>query len=1665
MNKLKKFVALALVLCMILTVMPVYASAASEDFLRVYHVDCGRKFFDTADVEELIDLLSDSGYTHLELALGNNGLRLILDDMSVLTYDSDDVAAGIRAGNVAYAHAGEWSQAEMDAIIEYANERSIEIIPLINTPGHMNTILDAMESVGISGSYNGSATTVDVTNTGAVEFTKALVAKYAAYFASRGCTYFNMGADEYANDIYTDGAMGFGHLQSKGLYGKFADYVNDVAAIIKDAGMTPIAFNDGLYFAGDDTAFDTDIVAAYWTSGWGSYSVASAAALAGKGHKILNTNDGWYYVLGRASGTYGYSGASRAVVSTPVTDVPGSDDPAVIGAMACLWCDTPSVSYASYEENVSTLIETLADSNPGYFVAASSKDEPIATEPAETDPPADDKAPADEVIEERSITVLMGQTVTDVIEGADCSGTYSNEYVSVSAEYEYVEAGTETILGDQISVSNSYGWSDTGVIKSGDHYLVLDGSGLSATTDVSKATEFTVTRSGSNQYTIKSGSYFLSYSNSTVSASTSSYSWSYSSSYGFYRSSYNSRSYLTYSNGSWITSGSANSSNRTHLYEVDTVTTGAVDETTVTFTGLKVGTTIVTVGNVRYTVTVKPEDLTGVSGLQMEFWVTNRPVTPSDFDYSTTTQNNELRRVYATISAADAYGEKGVALSKLAPAAGMVGTDNGDQPAVFWMGRLLHYNSSETTNGWDYGHQNRGGGNDKTKVGDAVQSVRYYGGKWSVYTGTEWVDVDTGSNTRTANQMNDQLVVYYRQETTVTKEVTTYVVDWGPDYDDYGGNNAYVLLDFAVMYPSANERVPNSFPNTTEGSKTIAFHCVSGDPTVTADGTTRYRTLGEILGVGTVTHEIYMITLTPTSDNKNTKLSSSTASGNRSYTYSGTEKAVWVDDEMNLGKFAPESLRHEDFHVGGDPIVPRLKIYNQQGMLVTYYLRTKASETALTVHYMDRNAGDTQFHEYGIAVEEGTLFSKDMALDDPWKGPLVNGEVKNYYGNKETVSADLTKLTGIGAQYLYSEYTCVEVRVSEDQKHVYLYYEFKPEANFVVDFGLPVQIDAKTDLHDSLKDAEITAVECTSVYSRYGRIDVDGTSITYTPMRTIQGVDSFVIVVDTKDPTGILDATKTKVAFRVYIYPATTVYYDETFATLNGSWTVSGSVDSAQEVQKAGETGLNYGFTGAYDGAMRTDAVSIQTGDTAVFTFTGTGVEIYANSTTDSGVVTAVIYGKNTAGKEVIEKVYLVDTVAKDGIDPSTTGGQAQNSYGLPIISVAGLSHGTHRVELFHSGAGEKNVILDGFRVTDTLGDLDNDAFAASERDPAFVELRNAVLTALNIEISDVEPDDMVGVVSGQVFEALEDDLNGALVLSGNTGYDVADLLKNGPKNELFLRKGESVSFDLGSRRAQIGLKALNDAVTYTVNGKAGQIDTSVDMFYGSVTGMVTIVNTGDGILSVTKLKAFGADSADEALEPISEKLVTHALQMMGIIEKPEPVNPFVDVAEGSWYYDSVLWAVENGITTGADATHFLPDAICQRASVVTFLWRAAGSPEPESTVNPFVDVTEDAFFYKAVLWAVEKGITNGVDATHFAPFNSCSRAQVVTFLWRAKGSPAASAGNPFSDVAEGQWYTNAVLWAVKNGITNGMSSTLFGVESICNRAQIVTFLYRASTK
>ena len=196
----------------------------------------------------------------------------------------------------------------------------------------------------------------------------------------------------------------------------------------------------------------------------------------------------------------------------------------------------------------------------------------------------------------------------------------------------------------------------------------------------------------------------------------------------------------------------------------------------------------------------------------------------------------------------------------------------------------------------------------------------------------------------------------------------------------------------------------------------------------------------------------------------------------------------------------------------------------------------------------------------------------------------------------------------------------------------------------------------------------------------------------------------------------------------------------------------------------------------------------------------------------------------------------------------------------------------------------------------------------------------------------------------------------------------------------------------------------------------------------------------------------------------VTDYLDTERCDHMEQVEVKLPAdNPFVDVPEDSFYYDPVMWAVEQGITTGADASHFNPNGKCDRASVVTFLWRAAGSPEPETVENPFVDVKESHFFYKAVLWAVEEGITNGTSTTTFAPFAKCNRAQVVTFLYRAMGEPEVkTADSGFTDVNDPKLYFyDPVLWAVENGVTNGMGDGTFGINKTCNRAQVVTFLYR----
>ena len=203
-------------------------------------------------------------------------------------------------------------------------------------------------------------------------------------------------------------------------------------------------------------------------------------------------------------------------------------------------------------------------------------------------------------------------------------------------------------------------------------------------------------------------------------------------------------------------------------------------------------------------------------------------------------------------------------------------------------------------------------------------------------------------------------------------------------------------------------------------------------------------------------------------------------------------------------------------------------------------------------------------------------------------------------------------------------------------------------------------------------------------------------------------------------------------------------------------------------------------------------------------------------------------------------------------------------------------------------------------------------------------------------------------------------------------------------------------------------------------------------------------------------------DDETPSEHPSDELIIPSAPQKPNPPLNPETYDlPYTGAVKGRYYYPAVVWAHIHAITNGVTATQFGPDSSCTRAQIVTFLWRAAGTPEPKTSTTAFRDVSAEAFYYKAMLWAVEEGVTKGTARDAFSPNDPCTRGQAVTFLWRLAGELQSGAENPFTDVAAGQYYTQAVLWAVQEGVTNGMTPTAFAPYGTCTRAQIVTFLYR----
>lgn len=1576
----KRLLSLILAVILMIGLLPISAFATSasaqagedkaatqdSEFLRIFHLDCGRKYFTVGQIKDLIDTASANNYTHVELAVGNNGLRFLLKDMSLevdgKTYTSDDVTTAIEAGNKQYSNSknttdSALSETDMDTIIAYARGKNIRIIPLINTPGHMNAILSAAKSLTrTTCAYNGSGTTIDVTNTTAVAFTQALLKKYVSYFAGKGCEYFNMGADEYANDIYTSGSMGFGQLQSSGRYRDYVTYVNQVAKLIDDAGMTPMAFNDGIYYKSNESGgtFDSNIVVCYWTSGFnngdgGRYDPAPASFLVSKGHEVINTQDAWYYVLGRSNGTYGLSSAKKGANNTRVTSVPGGGA-TPISCMQCLWCDEPSASYSNTEvSNVKGLMQTLSSKNPTYFtevaplgpsiksesgtsltiggdgteltisgvtdgstvtwtvdnssviklLAAGNDDGgPITGTRVTAVPVGEGTATVTATVDGKAYTVQLtvtdpntehvyvsvGETSKIFTQSGDVTGNvvetdYNRSVASYTAKYVHTDASQKKTLGSKVTM-NSDG-TYTGVISDGTNYLVIDSSGnISSTTEIADATEFTVVRntttgwfgSSTTTYTIQGNGRYLTVNRTgnqwdgytyTLETTSQSEDWSYSASDGFS----NNNRYLTYSNG-WTV---ARNGGTGFLYSVKDESTQAKDETQITFTGVSVGETSVTIGGTKYVIHVQdkaPDDAMTTGTITLEYWITNFPVYES---------NNTSSSKSATISKTDSrvLTDDGLAVAELAPEHAYSKFD-GWKDVYYWQAMRLDASKQQTD----------ASGVDQTAEGSTLTHIRYHSDAWQYKTADGvWHYFEAG----------DQLVAYYLQKTEVTKEIDTYVKDWGYSTGSTTPNTSsgkgQVALTIAVVYPDGTV-------SPTEGEmyskSTTIFNYWGG------------RDIGIVAPVNNSNYNISKITVTDGKRTDNTSdivwYNSDTIKWNKTLNAAGKE---WYDETEVWNKSS-----------GTTPMVngKNSKITwsaKNTAKLVLIYLEPIEKETNLNVQYIDLNANNNVFHSYQIVMTYNQGYPEPKFTDKlmlgntvigdkgPWNGSKAgdgnylsdDAYVVNAAGTEQKFKKDITTIPGINGIYASGLYQYARADISKDGKTLRLYYDLNQAAGktFVVDFGLPVQIPFSdfritnpSGIKVSFDEKDPNVTKRQGNYGN-GEIDMDNRIVTYTLTKTL---DAKVAV-----PIYVTDTQGKKLVQNVYIIPASNVYYEDSLATFtNGKgvakdakWSIDDQAtadqkSATQALEQLGSSGI-YGKDAAYNNSSKlsmgtahkvtvtsemlakwekTDTASAW--PTASFTFTGTGFDIISLTDNTSGVIQVKVYKANstdtTPVKNILVNNYYGYTrdgagnwVVSNSEDPNAL-------YQIPVVKVDGLDYGTYNVtiEVFYSKYFDKTTKsqysfwLDAIRVYNPMGE-GYDYTADNEGYPQYIKLHDKLA-----DTAATSGDEQV------------------LFIDGAEHATIAQYANYGPKNEVYLAKGQAISFKLTGNTneiasIQIGAKAPDGQPTMTVKGNGSTtsaknevLSTATEMYYDITEQakngqLVTISNTSGSILSLTNLK------------------------------------------------------------------------------------------------------------------------------------------------------------------------------------------------------------------
>lgn len=1293
----------------------------------IMFLDCGRKYYSVDSIEALIDNASAAGFNYIQLAVGNDGLRLLLDDMSLTvngtTYSSEQVSNAIHAGNEKYYNftVDELTQAEMDTIIDYAKLKNMGVIPCVNTPGHMDAILYAATSLtGEDCAYSGSARTIDVTNATAVAFTQALLQKYITYFAGKGCQLFNMGADEYANDKFTGGSMGFGNLQSTGKYSYYVNYVNDVAAMIKGAGMTPMAFNDGIYFNSNTSSgtFDTDIIICYWSNGWSSYSPMPAATLAGKGFKLVNTHGDYYWVLGKSD----WQCSPTKAAGFDYTEFQGGKISNPAGAMFCIWADYPGAEteasvISKTADTITAFGGTLPETKPGsttpvFKVVGDVPNGGTLTMGSaltlrvpegmtaiwtaspegivELTPPVATRSAA-VTGNSVNVTALQAGNVTITATNPDDPTQTANFALTVS-DPDAPRTETVTLTVGQTITRTQDGVNNSGADKiDKSNYnaniasvSVTGQDGTPATVSYQDKSVYYSTLAGNNTGWTKTdyfyqvdGNYYPVYAYRVSEYVIFGYRYYY---------------YVGYyvDGGATVTPVINGESNNSITVYTKSGTEAVPASTTITFTGKSIGKTSIKVGNVTYLIEVvdqAPDNaLTG--DLTLEYWITNNKV------YEGTTASTPQSKTIST-SAAGASTDEGIALSTLAPNPAY-GFFDGTKTVYYWMTVRLDSAHKQTDKA----------GVDQTAVGTTLTHVRYHAGAWQY---------KTLDGTWTYFESSDQLVAYYLQKTEVTKDVDTYVKDWGYGTNtttpDTSSNKGQAALTIAVVYPDGT--VQPTEDNMYSQATTIFNYWDS-------------RNIGIVSPKVNENYTISKMTITDGVRKRNT-------SANVWYT---SDTITWNKVELESGaEWYAETVVWQK----SDGTTPMVNASDEKikakctwsakntAKLVLIYLEPIQKKTNLNLVYFDRTDNvEIQRMQVAMKYNQGDatpsyfthLYNNGVQIAYPdktnWPGLKASDAdylpdsayVVNAGGVDQTFSKDITTNVGIADKYKSGLYSYDGATISEDGKTLTLYFaldDSKLDNWYVLDFGLPIEIPV-SDLVTNSQNVTAVSVKGTQlsaspVSTDHGKLTYDSGRkvITYTPTKTWTGSSAASVSFNLQYASG------QKVRSDIGVIPASNILYEENFLTPDtGSEWTKGTTSSAptdpqqtQRVDDESRRDINvFGYDNVYDNKLcETGVWTVTNLSTDKVTgslrtsFYGNGFDLIGNCGPDTGRILLAVAPVATPKKGVY--IVSVDTRYARG-----------NLHQVPLAHVELPNDGAYNVEIAAIGlaatsassAGRSNV-------------------------------------------------------------------------------------------------------------------------------------------------------------------------------------------------------------------------------------------------------------------------------------------------------------------------------------------------------------------------------------